>query len=160
MSASKARIHEVAEFISKTHDELPREQAQNEPLNRIVESLSARSIQPRSIRMDPSKFDCTATRTIVHWILAAEQCAKAQIIEDDTRMVSYAVSHLRFKASEWAYSAPMADSETFPSRTIFKIKIRATYQPPNNEVLLQAHFFSLLQAQRSMQDYVQEMHSL
>ena len=141
-SASEARSHEVAESISKTHDELLREQARNETLNRTVESLSARSIKPRPIRMDPPKFDGTAVRTIVHWLLAVEQCGVAQLIEDDTRMVSYAISHLRGKASKWAYSALMANSKAFPSWAIFKTKIRAIYQPPNNEVLLRVRFFS------------------
>ena len=53
MSASETRIHEVAEFISKTHDELLREQTRNEALNRTIESLSDRSTQPRPFRMDP-----------------------------------------------------------------------------------------------------------
>ena len=34
------------------------------------------------------------------------------------------------------------------------------YQPPNNEVLLQARFFGVRQAKRSLQEYVQEMCSL
>ena len=34
------------------------------------------------------------------------------------------------------------------------------YQPPINEVLLQARFFGARQAKRSLQDYVQEMRSL
>ena len=54
----------------------------------------------------------------------------------------------------------MADSKAFGSWAIFKTKIRPMYQPPNNEVLLQARFFSTRQAQRSLQDYVQEMRSL
>ena len=75
-------------------------------------------------------------------------------------MVSYTMSHLRGKASEWAYSALMADRKAFPSWAIFKDKIRAMYQPPNNEVLLQARFFGARQAKRSLQEYVQEMRSL
>uniref|UniRef100_M4B5T2 Retrotransposon gag domain-containing protein n=1 Tax=Hyaloperonospora arabidopsidis (strain Emoy2) TaxID=559515 RepID=M4B5T2_HYAAE len=98
--------------------------------------------------------------TIVRWHLAVEQCGVAQLIEDDTRMVSYAMYHLRGKASEWAYSALMTESKAFPSGAIFKTKIRAMYQPPTNEVLLQACFFSSRQAQRSLQEYVQEMRSL
>ena len=43
---------------------------------------------------------------------------------------------------------------------IFKKKIHALYQPPNNGVLLQARYFCSRQAQRSLQDYVQEMRSL
>lgn len=70
--------------------------------------------------MDPPKFDGTATRTIVHWLLALEQCGVAQLIEDDSQMVLYAMSHLRGKASEWAYSALMADSKAFESLAIFK----------------------------------------
>ena len=93
--------------------------------------------------------------TIVRWHLAVEQ-----LIEDDTRMVSYAMYHLRGKASEWAYSALMTESKEFPSGAIFKTKIRAMYQLPTNEVLLQACFFSSRQAQRSLQEYVQEMRSL
>ena len=160
LAASEARSHEVAESIGKTHDELLREQARNEALNRTVEALSARSSRPRPISMDPPKFNGTAARTIVHWLLAVEQCGVAQLIEDDSQMVSYAMSHLRGKASEWAYSALMADSKAVGSWAIFKTKIRAMYQPPNNEVLLQARFFSTRQAQRSLQDYVQEMRSL
>ena len=93
--------------------------------------------------------------TIVRWHLAVEQ-----LIEDDTRLVSYAMSHFRGKASEWAYSALMTESKAFPSGAIFKTKIRAMYQLPTNEVLLQACFFSSRQAQRSLQEYVQEMRSL
>ena len=65
MSASEARIHEGAESISKTHDKLLREQAQNEALNRPIEWLSVRYIQPRPIGIDPPKFDGTAACTIV-----------------------------------------------------------------------------------------------
>ena len=77
ISASEARSHEVEESISKTHDELLREQDWNDAVNRTVESLSSRSIQPKPIRIEPPKSDCTATRTIVHWILAVGQCGVA-----------------------------------------------------------------------------------
>ena len=87
MSASEARSHGVVESIRNTHDALLREQVRNEALNRTVESLPAWSIQPRPIGMDPSQFDSTAARTIVHWLLAVEQCSVAQLIKDDTRMV-------------------------------------------------------------------------
>ena len=135
---SEAQIHDVTESIIKTHDELLREQARAEALNRTVESRSARSIQLRPIRINPPTFDSTAARTIVHWLLAVEQCGVAQLIEDDTRVVLYGMSHIRGTASEWAYSALMADSKAFPSWAIFKTKIRTMYQPPNNEVLIQA----------------------
>ena len=89
--------------------------------------LSARTHQPRPIRMDPPKFDGTAAHTIVHCLLAVKKCGVAQLIKDDSRMVSYAMSHLRGKASEWAYSALMADRKAFPSWAIFMEKLRAMY---------------------------------
>ena len=159
-NTSEVNSQATAESITKTQDELRLEQARNEALNRIGETLSARSNQPRPIWMDPQKFDGTAPHTIVHWLLAVEQCGVAQLIEDDTRMVSYAMSNLRGKASEWAYSALMANAEAFPSWAIFKTKIRNMYQPPNNEVLLQARFFGARQAKRSLQEHVQEMRLL
>ena len=70
------------------------------------------------------------------------------------------MSHLRGKASEWAYSALLADAKAFPSWAILMAKIRAMYQPPNNKVLFQARFFGARQAKRSLQECAQEMRSL
>ena len=72
--------------------------------------------------MDPPKFDGTRPHTIAHWLLAVEQCGVAQLIEDDTRIVSYAMSNLRGKASEWAYSALMDNADAFPSCSTFENK--------------------------------------
>ena len=105
--------------------------------------LSTRLSHPRPIRMDPPKFDGNLTHTIVHWLLAVEKCGVAQLIDDDSRMVSLAMSYLRGKASEWAYSSLLADAKAFLSWAIFKENICSMYQPPNNEVLLQARFFGL-----------------
>ena len=158
--ASEARSQAVGESIKETRNELLREQARSEALNRAVEALSTRSNPPRPIRMDPPKFDGTAAHTVVQWLLAVEQCGMAQLIDDDVRMVQYAMSNMRGKASEWAYSALLANDKAFPTWAIFKKKIRAVYQPPNNEVLVQARFFGTRQARRSLQEYAQEMRAL
>ena len=100
--ASEVQNHATAESVTQTQDELRREQARSEALNRTVEMLSTRPSHPRPIRMDPPKFDGTLAHTIVHWLLAVEQCGVAQLFDDDSRMVSFAMSHLRGKASEWA----------------------------------------------------------
>ena len=64
--ASEAESHAAAESVTLTRDELRREQARSEALNRTVGMLSARPHQPRPIQMDPSKFDGTLAHTIVH----------------------------------------------------------------------------------------------
>ncbi|CAI5702775.1 unnamed protein product [Peronospora effusa] len=162
---------ELAEHMAQGPGEQALVNAQLEQLRRLcsdsvetrprtVETLSDRPAQPRPIRMDPPKFDGTSPHTIVHWLLAVEKCGVALLIEGDTRMVSYAMSNLLGKASEWAYSALMANADAFPSWAIFETKIRAMYQPPNNEVLFMARFFGARQAKRSLQEFVQEMRSL
>ena len=99
----------MAESIIKNHDELLSKQARNEALNKTVETLSTRSIQPRLIRIDPPELNCTATRTIVHWILVVEKCGVVHLIKDDTRIVLYDMPHVRIKALSLAYSALMED---------------------------------------------------
>ena len=64
--ASEAQNNAATESVTQTRDELRREQARSEALNKTVEMLSARPHQPRPIRMDPPKFDGTAAHTIVH----------------------------------------------------------------------------------------------
>ncbi|CAI5717055.1 unnamed protein product [Peronospora effusa] len=54
----------------------------------------------------------------------------------------------------------MVNADAFPSWAIFKATFRAIYQPPNNEVLLQARFFGARQPKRSLQEFVKEMRSL
>ena len=145
--------------MHQTQDELLREQSCNEALNRTVEPFSARSNQPRSIRMDLPEFDGTAPHTIVHWILAMEQCGVAQIFEDDTRMVSYAMPNLRGKASDWAYSALMANK----NRPRHGRSLKQKFAPCISRQTIKFYFrrvFGARQAKRSLQEYAQGMRSL
>lgn len=52
---------------------------------------------------DPPKFVGNAAHTIVYRVLAVEQCGVVQFIKDDSRMVSYAMSHQRGEASLLLY---------------------------------------------------------
>ncbi|CAI5715589.1 unnamed protein product [Peronospora farinosa] len=86
-NASEVNSQATDEFTNKIKDELLREQARNKALNRSVETLSAWLNQPRPIRMYPPKLNGTSPHTIVHWLLAVEQCGVAQLIEEDTRII-------------------------------------------------------------------------
>ncbi|KAF1327941.1 Pol protein, partial [Globisporangium splendens] len=116
--------------------------------------------RPRAVKIDAPKFDGADGDKLIHWLLAVERCAKAQLIDSNEQMVSYAISNLRGRASEWAFSTLLADECAFDTWDIFRAKITATYQPPNNEVLLQGRFFSLRQGKLSLERYIQEMRSL
>ncbi|KAF1313796.1 Gag protein, partial [Globisporangium splendens] len=115
---------------------------------------------PRAVKIDAPKFDGADGDKLIHWLLAVERCAKAQLIDSNEQMVSYAISNLRGRASEWAFSTLLADECAFDTWDIFRARITAMYQPPNNEVLLQGRFFSLRQGKLSLERYIQEMRSL
>ncbi|KAF1321580.1 Membrane protein, partial [Globisporangium splendens] len=116
--------------------------------------------RPRAVKIDAPKFDGADGDKLIHWLLAVERCAKAQLIDSNEQMVSYAISNLRGRASEWAFSTLLADECAFDTWDIFCARITAMYQPPNNEVLLQGRFFSLKQGKLSLERYIQEMRSL
>ncbi|KAF1333990.1 reverse transcriptase, partial [Globisporangium splendens] len=115
---------------------------------------------PRAVKIDAPKFDGADGDKLIHWLLAVERCAKAQLIDSNEQMVSYAISNLRGRASEWAFSTLLADECAFDTWDIFRAEITAMYQPPNNEVLLQGRFFTLRQGKLSLERYIQEMRSL
>ncbi|KAF1323238.1 Gag protein, partial [Globisporangium splendens] len=116
--------------------------------------------RPRAVKIDAPKFDGADGDKLIHWLLAVERCAKAQLIDSNEQMVSYAISNLRGRASEWAFSTLLADECAFDTWDVFRARITAMYQPPNNEVLLQGRFFSLRQGKLSLERYIQEMRSL
>ncbi|KAF1332701.1 reverse transcriptase, partial [Globisporangium splendens] len=116
--------------------------------------------RPRAVKIDAPKFDGADGDKLIHWLLAVERCAKAQLIDSNEQMVSYAISNLRGRASEWAFSTLLTDECAFDTWDIFRARITAMYQPPNNEVLLQGRFFSLKQGKLSLERYIQEMRSL
>lgn len=116
--------------------------------------------RPRAVKIDAPRFDGGEGDKLIHWLMAVERCAKAQLIDNNEQMVSFAISHLRGRASEWAYSALLGDADAFETWDEFRTKIKTQFQPPNNEVLLQGRFFALRQGKLSLDRYVQEMRSL
>jgi hypothetical protein len=155
------QTNELVATVRTTQEQLTALQAKNEALSRLVESLSSRPVRKKTaVKLDAPKFEGADGNRLTHWLMAVQRAAAAQLIDDEDQMVSFAISNLRGKASEWAYSTLLADADAFPSWQIFQEKIRAMYQPPNNEVLLQGRFFSARQGNRSLQQYVQEMRTL
>lgn len=119
-----------------------------------------RAAHPRAVKIDAPKFDGGDGDNLTHWLLAVERCAKAQLIDNNESMVSFAISHLRGRASEWAFSALLGNADAFETWDEFRTKMKAQWQPPNNEVLLQGRFFAMRQGKLSLDRYVQEMRSI
>uniref|UniRef100_K3WQZ9 Retrotransposon gag domain-containing protein n=1 Tax=Globisporangium ultimum (strain ATCC 200006 / CBS 805.95 / DAOM BR144) TaxID=431595 RepID=K3WQZ9_GLOUD len=124
------------------------------------QTLTFQTPRPRAVKIDAPKFDGADGDKLIHCLLAVERRAKAQLIDSNEQMVSYAISNLRGRASEWAFSTLLANECAFDTWDIFRARITAMYQPPNNEVLLQGRFFFLRQGKLSLERYIQEMRSL
>ena len=155
------QTNELVATVHKTQEQLAALQAQNTALAKLYGTLSSRPATKKTpVKLDAPKFDGADGNQLTHWLMAVQRAGVAQVIDDDDQMVSFAISNLRGKASEWAYSTLLADAHAFPDWPIFQEKIRAMYQPPNNEVLLQGRFFGMRQGNRSLQQYVQEMRTL
>jgi len=155
------QTNELVATVRKTQEQLAALQAQNSALSTMFGTLSSRSATKKTpVKLDAPKFDGADGNQLTHWLMAVQRAGVAQLISDDDQMVSFAISNLRGKASEWAYSTLLADADAFPDWPTFQEKVRAMYQPPNNEVLLQGRFFGTRQGNRSLQHYVQEMRTL
>ncbi|KAF1318446.1 hypothetical protein FI667_g13936, partial [Globisporangium splendens] len=83
--------------------------------------------RPRAVKIDAPKFDGADGDKLIHWLLAVERCAKAQLIDSNEQMVSYAISNLHGRASEWAFSTLLADECAFDTWDIFRARITAMY---------------------------------
>ena len=162
-SATASLTAEMLRSATESRDAL--ERAVN-VMSKTASTLSTRTPIPatrptaRAVKIDAPKFDGSASEKLIHWLLAVERCAKAQLIDNNEQMVSFAISHLRGTASEWAYSALLGDADAFETWDVFRTKIKLQFQPPNNEVLLQGRFFATKQGRLSLDQYVQEMRSL
>lgn len=163
VSRTTEQLHTARLQTEHVTDQLHAVQMQNDQLSKAVDALASAKTAAKKrvpVRMDCPKFDGSDGNKLVHWLLAVQRSGVAQLITDDDQMVAYAMSNLRGKAAEWAYSTLLTNVNAFDTWTEFNAKIRAMYQPPNKEVLLQGRFFSCRQGKRTLQQYVQEMRTL
>jgi Retrotransposon gag protein/Zinc knuckle len=161
-----SELNAAMELAHVRAEEAARQAALLERALGAVQSAQAATPRPpplppkRAVKMDAPKFNGEEGSKLAHWLIAVEHCGTAQLIETDDQMVKYAISNLRGRASDWAFSAIMADQNAFPTWKAFKELIREMYESPNNEILLQTRFFNTRQGKNSLQTYVQEMRGL
>lgn len=167
LQAAQEELHSLRSELHSAQLDLARLRAERDGLRSVVAAIpqaqpriSPAPIKQKAIRIDVPKFDGTDGTKLVHWLLAVERGAEAQLIETPSHFVSYALSNLRGRAQEWAYALLLLDADCFPDWETFKARIRETYMPPNNETLLHQKFFSCRQERRPLLQYVQEMRTI
>ena len=153
-----AAMREKEQLVQSIHETMKEKEQLAKSVAELVASSRARKKKP--VRAEPPKFVGSDGNKLEHWLLAVEHCGRAQLIEEEEQMVTFAMSFLRGRASEWAYSTLLTDGQAFYEWSVFKKKIRIMCQPPNNEVLLQGRFFACRQNKRTLLQYVQEMRTL
>ncbi|RLN99139.1 hypothetical protein DYB28_011126, partial [Aphanomyces astaci] len=106
------------------HDEIAR-------LTRASESETPSTSRLKSIKLDVAKFGGAESDKLLRWLLQVSTAADAQRISDDATRVAFAMSHLKGRAEDWAFSKRLTDRHCFPSFAVFETELKAMFLPPN-----------------------------
>ncbi|ETV89017.1 hypothetical protein H257_00421 [Aphanomyces astaci] len=69
----------------------------------------------KSIKLDVAKFGGAESDKLLRWLVQVSTAADAQRISDDATRVAFAMSHLKGRAEDWAFSKRLTDRHCFPS---------------------------------------------
>ncbi|KAF1313283.1 Pol protein, partial [Globisporangium splendens] len=107
--------------------------------------------RPRAVKFDAPKFDGADGDKLIHWLLAVECCAKAQLIDSNEQMVSFAISNLRGRASEWAFSTLLADECAFDTWDAVSTREKSVSQT-SSLIVLKVHVDGIATPLRALVD--------
>ncbi|ETV64073.1 hypothetical protein H257_18989 [Aphanomyces astaci] len=81
---------------------------------------------------------------LLRWLLQVSTAADAQRISDDATRVAFAMSYLKSRAEDWAFSKRLTDRHCFPSFAVFETELKAIYLPPNSDFRYRSQYYSVL----------------
>ncbi|KAF0709893.1 hypothetical protein AaE_012738 [Aphanomyces astaci] len=125
-------------------------------LFRVGTSLASRL---KSIKLDVAKFGGAESDKLLRWLLQVSTAADAQRIPDDATRVTFAMSHLKGRAEDWAFSKRLTGRHCFPSFAVFETKVKAMFLPPNS-VIARSIYLVCKQGKRSLQEFIQDLRFL
>ncbi len=114
----------------------------------------------RPEKLEASQYHGKEAENLDHWILSVDTAVKAQLITERSLQVSFAISYLRGRAKDWAYSLMSQNPRCFPNLEEFNAKIRTALLPPNTQMKLRLRLLSCKQGKRSLHKFVQDMRTL
>ncbi|RHY49188.1 hypothetical protein DYB30_008503 [Aphanomyces astaci] len=114
----------------------------------------------KPIKLEVTKFGGAESDKLLRWILQVETAANAQRILDDDTRVAFAMSHLKGRAEDWAFSKRLMDPLCFPSLDDFMHEMKSTFLPPNSDFRYRTKFLECKQEKRSLQEYIHDLRFL
>lgn len=131
---------------------------------KLAESRLKDSVRPATesvLKLDTSSYNGDSKGlSLNRWFCELDLAIKARRLNSDFEQTTFLLSKLNGKAKEWAFGRRLSDSECFPNLTSLKEDLRLAFEPPQDETLQRANFFSLKQGRLSMRDYVQKTREL
>jgi len=121
-----------------------------------------RAVTPaaRPIKFRVSTYSGKDRENILRWFIELETAMAARLIEVEGAKVGFAISQLAGRAKDWALGLKLSDPHCFPDYSVFKQKLRATFEPTQHELRARTDFLSLKQANRTLHEYIQELRFL
>ncbi|RHY83923.1 hypothetical protein DYB26_004534 [Aphanomyces astaci] len=103
----------------------------------------------------------TEVERLTYALYTSEQQSRSRhtILDDDTR-VAFAMSHLKGRAEDWAFSKRLTDPLWFPSLDDFMHEIKSTFLAPNNDFRYRTKFLECKQEKRSLQEHIHDLRFL
>ncbi|KAF0702352.1 hypothetical protein AaE_015994 [Aphanomyces astaci] len=132
------------------HDEIER-------LMRALESETPSASRLKSIKLDVAKFGGAVSDKLLRWLLQVSTAADAQHIPDDATRVAFAMSHLKGRADDWAFSERLTDRHCFPSIAVFETELKAMLLPPNSDFRYRSQYLACKQGKRSLQEFIHDL---
>ncbi|ETV69575.1 hypothetical protein H257_14707 [Aphanomyces astaci] len=129
-------------------------------LTRASESETPSTSRLKSIKLDVAKFGGAETEKLLRWLLQVSTAADSQRISDDATRVAFAMSHLKGRAEDWAFSKRLTDRHCFPSFAVFETELKAMFLSPNSDFRYRSQYLACKQGKRSLQEFIHDLRFL
>ncbi|GMF45656.1 unnamed protein product [Phytophthora fragariaefolia] len=123
-------------------------------------SFAARPTTTKPVKTSVPTFDGKDSDSLVFWVREIEIALSAGQISDARAQVAFALSNLGGRARAWAMARETATPGYFTSWSFMEQELRSTFLLANVAYRHRSNFLRCKQGQRSLQDYVMELHNL
>lgn len=112
------------------------------------------------MKLDVSLYHGKEEENLNRWFTEITVAVDVQKVREPKQQVAFAMSKLRGRARDWAYSCIMKDAACFPSFAVFQQGLLQAFQPPKCEFRIRQQLLAVRQGSKSLHDYIQKIRSL
>jgi hypothetical protein len=125
-----------------------------------MRSSGPSQLPARPVNLEVTKYGGSETKKLIHWIFQVQASADALLISDKVVRIHFAVSHLKDRAQNWAYSLLLSDVNYFATFATFIAQLKATFLPPNSDFRQRSKNLACTQGKRTIREFVHELRYL